>query len=379
MRALILAVVVLCASVAQADLFVTQVGDGTAALAGTGTATFVKEFKTTGGTAAASFALPTTTSGSQLAFTLTGNSTAEGFITLSTDSKYLTIGGYNAAVGSATSTVANNRVVARIDPATGSIDTSTNLQVAATSGNIRSTVMDASGNVWAATSASGVKTIPFGTVGASTQVSSVAAGNAVNTRVVNIAGGQLYVSGSTATGPLLAPGTVGTGTPITGPQTITELAGFPTAAGPSNYDYVFASSTVLYVADDRSTITLNTGGLEKWTFDGSKWNLAYTIVSGLTSGLRGLAGTTDGAGNELLYATSADALSKLVSVADPIAGSTLPATSFVTLATASLNTAFRGVEFSTVPEVSAFAMVGLVGIGAVVLHRVRRRKVEAVA
>jgi hypothetical protein len=229
--------------------------------------------------------------------------------------------------------------------------------------------MDGSGNIWASTSAGGVKTIPFGTVGASTQLNTTAP---TNTRVVNIFNGQLYVS--SASGSFQGVGTVGTGTPITAGQTLTLLNGFPTASGPSNYDYVFASPSVLYVADDRTVAS--GGGLEKWTFDGTKWNLLYTLNSGLTNGLRGLAGSPDLIGNENLYATTADGTSKLVSIRDPISATTLPSTSFLTLALAPANTAFRGVEF-VVPEANAF-MFGLAACGVAALvyggRALRRRQ-----
>ena len=100
--------------------------------------------------------LPTRCEWSQLALTLTGNSTSEGFLTASTNGQFLTLGGYNAAVGTAApSGLANNQVVARIN-LNGTIDTSTLLSDAATSGNIRSVVSDGT-NVWAATSAAGVR------------------------------------------------------------------------------------------------------------------------------------------------------------------------------------------------------------------------------
>ena len=56
-----------------------------------------------------------------------------------------------------------------------------------------------------------------------------------NARHAHIFGGQLYVSASSGA---IRLGTVGTGTPTTGGQTITNLGGFPTSTG-SPYQFAF--------------------------------------------------------------------------------------------------------------------------------------------
>jgi hypothetical protein len=106
---------------------------------------------------------------------------------------------------------------------------------------------------------------------------------------------------------------------------ISVLPGFPTTlasqlsdSSPSTEFYpfglFFANATTLYVADEGSQ-DLNAdphAGLQKWTYDGTKWNLAYTIQAGLnldqpyslngypaadnpaTTGLRQLTGVVNG-------------------------------------------------------------------------------------
>ena len=170
-----------------------------------------------------------------------------------------------------------------------------------------------------------------------------------NTRVANIFNGQLYVS--SASGAFQGVGTVGSGLPTTGGQSLALLPGFPTASGPSPYDFWFASASTLYVADDR---TNGSGGLQKWVFGGSTWSLAYTLAVTANTGCRGLTGTFSG-DDPVLFATTSD--SKLVKVTDLGAGSP-----FTLLATAGTNTAFRGVDFTPAPEPASVFLLSLAGL-----------------
>src|SRR5207249_1686071 len=97
----------------------------------------------------------------------------------------------------------------------------------------------------------------------------------------------------------------------TSSQIITALPGFPTASGPSSYDFFLADATTLYVADDRA---LNTnaslsGGIQKWKLNAGTWSRVYTLGdpaaanNGLPSGARGLTGTVS-AGAATLYFTT---------------------------------------------------------------------------
>src|SRR5204863_451340 len=72
-------------------------------------------------------------------------------------------------------------------------------------------------------------------------------------------------------------------------------------------------TNTLYVADDR---TLPNGGVQKWTQSGGSWTLASTLNNGLTAGVRGLTLTTNGSNQPVIYASTADSLSKLVTVTD---------------------------------------------------------------
>ena len=97
----------------------------------------------------------------------------------------------------------------------------------------------------------------------------------------------------------------------------------------------------VYVADSRA---LSSGGdIQKWTFDGSTWTLAYTLVIGLPAGVNHLLAIETPTGVVLLAETGGSANS-VVRVFDTGSGSTA-----TTVATAGTNTAFRGLALSPVP------------------------------
>jgi hypothetical protein len=332
---------------ANADAFqagsivVVQVGNGNAALGAVSTATYLEEFAPDG-SPIQTIALPTAASGANMPFTLTGNGTTEGYISLSTNGQYLTMGGYGVAPGVATpSTPAGGRVVARIDM-NGNIDTTTVLgdNSSNNTGIIRSVASVDGTNFWIGGSALGVRYTTLGTTTKSTRVNT---GTPTNIREVNIFNGQLYAS--SANGTYQGVGTIGTGLPTDTTNTGTLLNGFPTATGPSPNDFVVANTGTVYVADDRTPA--NGGGLQKWTFNAgtSTWSIAYTLSVGLTGGsgaLRGLTAASDGNGNEVFYATTA--LNTVVKITDYVPSTTLPANElFKTIVAAPTNAAFRDV------------------------------------
>jgi hypothetical protein len=370
-----LALLGLAVSSTQAQsLVIDRFGDGSAALSSAATADFLDQYSLTG-TQLGTIALPTTVAAS---------STSEGFLTLSGNGTYLTAVGYAAPAGTTavagTASSATNRVIDRINisgPTTSasSIDSSTLLQDAYSGSNIRSAVTTNGTTFYTAGTGSsgttaGIRQATFGTNVTTTQLES----SPTNTRVVNLDPfdtANIYFSSASGTFQGISSVPVGGGT-------ATELPGFPTASGPSSYDFLFASATTLYVADDRATAS--GGGLQKWTLVGSTWTLQYTLSTGLSAGLRGLAGVTVG-GNETFFATSADSATKLVTITDAISNTTAPATSFTTLATAGTNEAFRGVEYlpnttvftgAAAPEPSGVVSM-LLGVGVLGLIAIRRR------
>jgi hypothetical protein len=190
------------------------------------------------------------------------------------------------------------------------------------------------------------------------------------------------------------------------PDNMCILEGFPTLLANSSsgvsypFGLWFASPTVVYVADEGSgnagttvagfyepaTPTQNpTAGLQKWTFNGTEWQLAYILTNGLnlgvpytvpgyptglndaaggsllpwapaTDGLRNITGILNADGTATIYAITSTISgsgdqgadpNKLVAITDDLSATTLPATEgFQTLIAAGNGEVLRGVAFA---------------------------------
>jgi hypothetical protein len=321
------------------NLVISRVGDGSVALSGAAAPRFLDEY-TPAGVLVQTITLPTVASGGNFAFTASGSATSEGFVSQSADGRYLILAGYSAVPGTAavvaTTAAATPRVIARV-ALDGTVDTSTGLVDAYSANNIRSAASTNGIDLWTAGTATATNGpgVRYTTLGATTttQLST----SPTNTRVVNIAAGQIYASA--ASGAFQGVATVGTGLPTTSGQTTTLLNGFPTATGPGAYDYYFADANTLYVADDRVTVA---GGIQKWVLAVGTWTLVQTLNPAAGVGCRGISGFTEG-GVTTLFATTTNNL--LVSVVD-----TGPSSAFTTLVTGVANTALRDVQFVRTPS-----------------------------
>jgi hypothetical protein len=186
------------------------------------------------------------------------------------------------------------------------------------------------------------------------------------------------------------------------PYNMCVLQGFPTtlAKSPTEdafpFGVWFANKDTLYVADEgdgTDTYSAATGtytddaaqttaGLQKWVFNGTSWNLAYTLSSGLnlgtpytvpgyptgdnaatglpwapaTDGLRNLTGRVNRNGTVTIWAVTSTVSgsgdqgadpNKLVAVTDSLSATTpAPGESFVTVRSAADGQVLRGVSFT---------------------------------
>ena len=345
------------AAFTSGNLVVYRVGDGSAALTNAATAAFLDEY-TPSGTLVQSIALPATatTSGNRAA-TAGGTATSEGFLTRSTDGRYLLATGYNATAGAqggttvggtgtstsiSNSTAANiNRVVVRVG-ADGVPDTTTAITDAFDTNNIRSVASADGTNIYIAGANSGVRLVTFGNAaGATTQISDSTTGAVVNFRQINIYNNQLYFSTGSGSNPRV--GTIGTGLPTTGGQAITGAPGISGTGSPYGYFFADLSPTVpgvdtLYIADDNSTA----GGIQKYSLVNGTW-VANGVIGAPADAYRGLTGSVSGS-SVTLYSTRKGA--ELASVVDATGYNVAPTATPTLLATAPTNTAFRGVAFA---------------------------------
>lgn len=354
------------------NLAVYRVGDGAAALTGTGNAVFIDEY-TPGGTLVQSVALPTSVSGSNKPLIAGGLTTSEGLLTRSADGKCLWLTGYGTTVGgatnlNATAAAAVPRVVGRIDAA-GGIDTTTALTNYASgamgsTNNIRSAVGNDCTSAFVASSGSasggiaGLVTIAVGDTNASAALSS----SVTNLRQVNIFNGQLYVS--TSSGTAVRIGTVGTGTPTTAGQTITNLPGIPLTVGSttnntSPYAFFFAKLSVasagpdtLYIAYDDAT------ALTKYSLVGGTWVSNGTVGTGGDL-YRGLAGVVTGNSVTLYAVRKGSELVSLVDASGYNGAFTGTPAALTTAVIAGTNKAFRGVALTPEAAPSALPSVTL--------------------
>ena len=183
------------------------------------------------------------------------------------------------------------------------------------------------------------------------------------------------------------------------PYNMCVLQGFPTTLAKSATSFPFgvwfANKDTLYVADEGNgdnTYSASTGtytgaaaqttaGLQKWVFNGTSWNLAYTLTAGLnlgapytvpgypagdnaatglpwapaTDGLRNITGRVNPNGTVTIYAITSTVSgggdqgadpNKLVAVTDSLAATARPAESFGTVRSAGFGEVLRGVSFT---------------------------------
>ncbi|MGZ3941892.1 MAG: T9SS type A sorting domain-containing protein [Bacteroidia bacterium] len=312
----------------QGNIVVYQVGDGSSALTASSAPTFLKEY-TIAGAAGISVAMPTT---GAARLTASGSASTEGLITLSASGQFIIVPGYDAGSGTATVSSTTSSTVNRV------IDTVSFLAIPGratvtssffSANSTRSACSDGLNNYWQTGGSSGTCYTGSGTAAA---VSTTVA----NERGVNIFNNKLYFSTGSGTHGIYQ---VGAGAPpTTSGNTATNIINSGASGSPQAFE-INKTSDVCYVADDQAS---SAGGIQKWTYNGTSWTLAYTLGTGVTNiGARGV--TVDwSTPNPTIYGTSAESSgNRVFKIVDAGAGS-----SATTLVTASTNTIFRGIVFS---------------------------------
>lgn len=330
-------------------VFVLRVGNGLAALTSAGAPVYLEQRDINDGAPVdAPGPLPMVRIGTQLPFTLSGTGTTEGGMSRTANGRYVVFAGFGAPPG--TENVASSpsttvpRVIARADGG-GETDTSTALGAAFSGLDVRGAA-SADGSRLYASGAAGVWSA---TLGATTAVQVLAA--PANARHTAVFGTQLYGTSASADLGIFA---TDPALPAAAGATATLLRGVPAGAMNTNSSQGFAlvrraagdgAPDTLYVADDRSIGS--GGGVQRWTLgDGGSWTLSGTFSAGLSQGVRGVAvlpPTTTG-GATIVAAVTGETPTRLVSYSDTGAA---PAMAMArVLATASANTAFRGIALA---------------------------------
>lgn len=312
-------------------------------VSGTAYQTYLEERNISDGSLVRTISLPTAVNGNNQPFTLSGSSTSEGSLALSADGHYVVIAGYAATPGttgvtSSATDAGVMRVVARVDKS-GNVDTTTLVDAfskksprGATSNDGTTFWMTGAGNT-----GEGTQYAALGSTGANTNIES----SPSNTRVVQIFGGQLYISSGSS--PNIGVLAVGTGLPTTTGQSAVLLSGFAGDAGGSPYGFSMldldgsvTGLDTLYVADDTTT----TGGIQKWVFNGTVWTQIATFNDGTTKGFRSVTAFASGS-NVIVLGTTGDATpNKVIEYVDDGVNTTPTGT---VLASAPTNTIFRGI------------------------------------
>ncbi|MEJ7627767.1 MAG: T9SS type A sorting domain-containing protein [Ferruginibacter sp.] len=315
------------------NLVVVRIGTGVGGLGTEATAVFLDEY-TPLGVLVQSIPMPIADAGSNQILTLGGTPVSEGALTLSPDKNFLSLGGYDAATGTAnvsgTASATIKRVVGIID-ILGNINTTTALTDAFSGNNIRGAVISGT-NIWMT---GGIQGVRYTTQGSSTSTALFA--NPASTRVIKIINNQLYCTSASAG--FIGVNAIGSGTPTTA-ASATLLPGFNTITrSPYGFDIQPGSGDIIYVADDNG---VGNGGIQKWVRSGGTYSLAYTINS-LSTGARSISVDWTTLPTPVIYTTSATGNSIYRTMDN---GSAASSTQTLLVSIAGSNTVFRGLAFT---------------------------------
>ncbi len=332
------------------NLIVIRVGDGSQTLSLNGNSMFLDQFDTNGNYIN-TVTIPDNGTNAIIAIgqdNVTGvnsGSTTGSCLSQSLDGRYMVIAGYNTNLGYSTNLASST--AAAIPRAVGMVESQGlyKMPVAATSSNLngttsRSAISDGTNNFWGGFDSGG--TYYFGLDAASATIQT----NMQNMRSMALFNGNIYGASALAnqTGVLEVTGM---------PETFTNGT-FLFSGSTGTFDMaVSPNGNLIYVADQRA-IGGSGGGVLRYDFDGTNWNLTYTLQIGGqgqgTHGPRYVAADFRGA-NPVVYVTSNDGTfdnNRIIKVVDTGSGSTGTAVAF-----AGANQTFRGIRFGPTPDAVA--------------------------
>ena len=272
---------------------------------------------------------------------------SEGFLTNSTNGRYLLMGGYGTSTAfpdvTATTSVAVPRVIGEVTQS-GCFAQVASSSVFFNQNDIRGAVSDGV-NFWASgASNASVDGIDYYWPGTQAGLGTLAS-NPPKAYGMRIFGGDICFSTQKQYN-ALPNNNFGifkvAGLPTSNPVTITQIIN--TGANiPEDFSFN-PTFDVCYIA-----INLNNsnGGIQKWTKSGSIWSLAYTLGTGVTNiGAYGLTVDYSVAGTPVLYATTFEAAgNRVIKITDNGSLASSPATTLVSAVT---GVYYKGIAFSPV-------------------------------
>jgi hypothetical protein len=322
------------------NIVAIRVGDGAQTLTTNGNSIFLDQWAPDG-TYLTTMSLPDSGPTSVVAIgptlTVTPSSVTGNGLSRSANGRFLVFGGYNTnlSFASGLQTAAASVVPRGI----GLIDDRAQYTLAISSGNTssgnfwRGAVSDGTNNYWGFSRSTSTYYFGFDQPGVVLQ------SDWSNLRSMAIFNGRIY--GVSA---------------VSGKTGVMRFSGLPTAAEAveavintgSNFSSdceVSPDGNVIYVAD---SLTTGGGGIQRWEFDGSTWNLAYTLNDNLATGAYYVTADFSGA-HPIVYAVSTDAdNNQIVRFSDTGAGAT-----GAIVAYAGANQNFRGIRLGPAATTNA--------------------------
>lgn len=369
------------------DVAVQRTGNGSTPLSNGAFDTAILTFS--GPVSTGTFSLPT--SGTARS-TDSGTATSNGYFNFF-NHRY-TIGGYDAAVGTASVASTNTKTVSLYTPSFSLIENidaptggqSGNPPSPWAGNNFRSAITENGVDIFGSGTSSGSPNTGgiwhySTTSGTWTRVSSTV----TNTRNIEIYGNDLYFSTGAGTNGIYSLGSVAS-LDLSGADLNTASLVF-SLSSPYGF-YIDQSNGVAFAASDSGGAG---GGIFRFDYDTntSSWNQTWSFrldmsgstftsaaASGTITTARGLSAVFDSLSSTYtVYATSSEVSdNRLISFTDGLTSSIVDGSTFTQVAQAGTNYVFRGVD--VVPEPSA-ALAVLTGFGMIALRRSRRASLKA--